>query len=61
VKRSVGYSLSPTQSSREAVDGRIGYALDSPSAELADELQDEEEEDDFSLPTVRTLTQAYAG
>jgi hypothetical protein len=67
VKRSVGYSASPTQSSHDAINGRIGYAFDSPSAEFEDafeqreqqpEHDDEEEDDnDLMLPTVRTCKQ----
>jgi hypothetical protein len=60
VKRSVGDTVPPTQSGREASYGRIGYALDSPSEGSVDALEEDEEEGDLQLPTVRTLAQAYA-
>jgi hypothetical protein len=60
VKRSVGDTAPPAQSGREASYSRIGYALDSPSAGSVDAFEEDEEEDNLMLPTVRTLAQAYA-
>jgi hypothetical protein len=60
VKRSVGDTIPPVQSGGEASYGHIGRALVSSSEGSVNAFEEDEEEEDLMLPTVRTLAQAYA-
>jgi hypothetical protein len=60
VRRIVGDTVPPAQNGGEASYSRIDYALDGPSADSVDAFEEDEEEEDPMLPTVRTLAQAHA-